>query len=157
MDNKPYQTEWDQLPENVKVTAQLFGTLAQTIFSYFNDETIKISPLNFMILMDILGNPGTSMSELAKRVGISKPQLSRSVSKLEDLHMIKRVHNTENRRNVNVYPDKEGSDLMAQQFLRVANRLDKTLSALSSEDRARLVPLMTESLEILSKAGIVQQ
>jgi MarR family transcriptional regulator for hemolysin len=155
MDNDFYHSEWDQLPENVKVTAQLFGTLAQTIFSYFNDETIKISPLNFMILMDITSNPGTSMSESAERIGISKPQLSRSVSKLEVLHMIKRVHNTENRRNVNVYPDKEGSDLMAQQFRRVADRLDETFSILSPEDRSRLVSLMTESLEILSKAGIV--
>lgn len=155
MDNNVFQSERDQLPENVKVTAQLFGTLAQTIFGYFNDETIKISPLNFMILLDITSHPGTLMSESAKRIGISKPQLSRSVSKLEDLHMIKRVHSTENRRNVNVYPDKKGRDLLAQQFRQVSNRLDETFSILSPEDRSRLVALMTESLEILSRAGIV--
>lgn len=154
--NKPiYPPELCELPENIRTTALLFSTLAQTIFSYFNKETVQQSPLNFMILTTVTSHPEIPMSELAEKIGISKPQLSRSVNNLEKSNMIERIHNKDNRRVVNVYPIQEGYDLMDKEFHNVADKLNDTLSILSKADRTRLDSLMNESLEILSKAGIV--
>lgn len=155
MNTPNYPPEFSQLPSNVRTTAVLFSTLAQTVIKYFNTEDFKLSPLNFIILTNTMMVPGISMSALAEKTGISKPQLSRNVSNLEELQLLERKHNTDNRRIVNVHPAEKGKELMNSQFLSVAGKLDNTLSTLSIEDRDHLNSLMNETLDILSKAGIV--
>lgn len=157
MNKNNYPEHFELLPENLRATALLFGTLAQTVIKYFNSEEISLTPLNFIIVSNSFMSPGISMSDLATRIGISKPQLSRSVSKLEEMNLVERRHNQENRRIVNVYPIESGTNLVHEQFENVVEKLDNTLSSLPLEDRQRLNSLMTESLEILSKAGIVPE
>lgn len=155
MTNNKLPPELEQIPSNIRTVVTLFGTLAQTIFHYINTESTKLTPLNSLIVFTVATKPGISMSDLAKELGAANSQLTRNVTALENLDLIQRRHNLENRRVVNVYPSKAGLAFITEQFKKIGDRLDNTLSILSPKDRKKLDQSMAESLEILAKADIV--
>lgn len=155
MSNNDLPPELEKIPKNIRTVVTLFGTLGQTIFHYINTESTKLTPLNSLIVFTVVTKPGISMSDLADELGAAKSQLTRNVTTLENLELLERRHNLENRRIVNVYPSESGLAFITEQFKKIGDRLDKTLSILSPEDRKKLDQSMSASLDILAKADIV--
>ncbi|KRM23634.1 MarR family winged helix-turn-helix transcriptional regulator [Latilactobacillus graminis] len=155
MSNHEFPPELEKIPSNIRTVVTLFGTLGQTIFHYINTESNKLTPLNSLIVFTVATNPGISMSNLAEELGAAKSQLSRNVTTLENLELVERRHNRENRRIVNVYPSESGLAFITEQFKKIGERLEDTLSVLSPTDRRKLDQSMAVSLTILAKADIV--
>ena len=155
MTEQTFPPHIDELPPNIKVLATLFGTLAQNIFRFINTESTALTPLNSIIVFTVACHPGISMSDLADQLGIAKSQLSRNVLSLEKLDLLKRQHNPDNRRLVNVYANPEGNSLAQAQIFRVAEHLNDLLTKLTPTEQARLDVLLRETLTILAKADIV--
>lgn len=95
---------------------QLFIKTAQIVHQELTQNELGLTGLHLLVLMTVYDAPGITMSTLAQTLNISKAQLSRMIGKLEYQHLLKRVHNADNRRIVNVYTLPEGDRLVIKRL-----------------------------------------
>lgn len=134
----------------------MFVTLTQAVVQNLNISELGLTPLHLMIVMAVYTHPNITMSKLAQVLDISSAQLSRTMRTVEEKGLVKREHNQDNRRIVNVHRTKVGDEFAEAQMKRVQARLADRLSSLTSEQRADLNQHLAASIAILGEAGIVQ-
>ncbi|WDF82806.1 MarR family transcriptional regulator [Lacticaseibacillus pabuli] len=142
--------------KEIELFGELFVLFMQTVFTNVNLKKLHLTSLNLVTMMLIYGHSGISMSELAEADGVSMPQLSRTVGKLEHLGLVERRHNQDNRRIVNVYHTDKGQELAEEQADIIKGNLAGKLSTLSDGERKELQDHFTAALALLKKAGIVK-
>lgn len=79
---------------------------------------------------------------LAKRAGVQKSQMSRTVSALEDRGFIEREANPEDKRSVNLRLTPKGRKLVADVLKASRDRNRQMLSELSDDERCELMRLL---------------
>lgn len=108
-----------------------FFNLAKTIYRHENQ--IRANSLAFQVLLELNDQPGDSppftMSDLADCLRITKQQLTKLVNDLEDKQLVRRIHDTANRRKVYISITPEGSQLLNALYQAMSKT---TLTALSS-------------------------
>ena len=63
----------------------------------------KILPVNQLVVLGILGDEGIlSISEVCKKISVSKPQMTIIIDKLEKKGLVYRVYSKEDRRIINI-------------------------------------------------------
>jgi DNA-binding MarR family transcriptional regulator len=106
----------------------------------------RLSTSSTAALVSLFADPGLSVSELGRRVGLSQPAAARMVDALEADDLVERVPSTVNRRWVTVRPTQQG-DRLAQQLLRGRNApLVDTVANLSESDQLALAELLDKIL-----------
>ncbi|WP_125607356.1 MarR family winged helix-turn-helix transcriptional regulator [Lapidilactobacillus bayanensis] len=141
-------------------STQLFGsifvTIAQFILRSLNIDHVGLTPIQFMICIIVYTHPNVTMSELAQALGISSAQLSRTMRVVEDRGLVKREHNKDNRRVVNVHRTKDGDQFVEAQIDLVKQSIGERFSTLTTEQSNELSEHLAASIGILEQAGIVQ-
>ena len=95
-----------------------------------------------------------SMTELAGSLGVSKEHVTRAVAALEDLGLVTKRRNEENRRVVEAVLTPEGDKAATAIRLGAIARLDAPLACLSPAEREELVDLATRAVALLLKVRL---
>ncbi len=106
---------------------------------------------SIFILMVVMKHGSLPMSEIGRRMGISKPYMTVLVDKLIDEGLVKRVPGKGDRRIINITITKAGKDYQ-RRFKTIARQtIKKNLSSLSSEDIEELRESMERIRTVVSK------
>ncbi|KRN18681.1 MarR family transcriptional regulator [Lacticaseibacillus camelliae] len=141
---------------DTRTFTQLFSALAQEMVQNRSQNGLGLTRLQGLALRSVNQRPGITMTELAQQIGITNPQLTRIVTTLEDRGLVKREHNPENRRVVNVQSTEQGVALIAQNVEAVAARYDQALQTLTPAEQTTLVRDLQTSMRLMTKAGILK-
>lgn len=85
---------------------------------------------------------GCKLSELATKIGIEAPSVTRTVQKLEDRKLIRRAADPDDRRATYILPTDEGLAIVKSLRKAKRNNLRTLLSNWTSEDRQQLASLL---------------
>lgn len=141
---------------NIELFGQLFATLAQALMQNLSIEELDLTPQQIMTLVMVYSHPGVAMSQLAKRMGTTAPQLTRTIHSLETRDFVRREHNAANRRIVNVQRTAAGDAVVEAHMRRVQQRIAQRLAGLSPHDHQRLDADMKDAIDLFAKIGIVR-
>src|SRR5215470_15434847 len=94
------------------------------------------------ILESLWREDGQTPGELAQRIGVETPTVTRAAQRMEAAGLVRRVPDTEDARLVRVYLTERGREV--QEFLPTLLRAatDDVLAGLTQEERAELVRLL---------------
>ncbi|ANK61432.1 MULTISPECIES: MarR family winged helix-turn-helix transcriptional regulator [Loigolactobacillus] len=141
---------------NSELFGQLFMTLTQAITKSHSLEEFGLTRLQAITLRNVYKRPGTTMTELAKTIGITRPQLTRIIGTLEERGLLQRQHNEENRRVVNVYRTEKGKAVVKEHMQLIQGRIQERINTLSSSDRKDLSVHLQETIRLMAKAKILE-
>jgi DNA-binding MarR family transcriptional regulator len=104
-------------------------------------------PLLFMLY---LGAPLT-MTEAAKRLGLSKPHMTLQVETLVEEGLIERIANPEDRRSITIRLTEKGNDLTRHLEGLMEEKALKVFSALSDETLEKTIHALWTLREVMAK------
>lgn len=137
---------------------------AQRSWAYAFHEALKagcqehgkpytVTPPQWGVLSALLEEDGLTIGTLSQRRGVDAPTVTGIVTRLEQIGLVERVHDRQDRRVVNVYLTAEGQDLMS--FLPdVAEAVARTaLQDISLEKQQEMCLLLQKTIANLSALG----
>ncbi len=149
--------------KNLAVSTECVENIAQGIFQVqplLKKRLVKLSaiqsdqgiPLSHVQVLAMLEEVGSmSVSEISKRFGIAKPNITPLVDRLVNAGLVDRVRSETDRRVVNIVILEEGRERLRQ----IQNALNAHVAgwqnSLSAEDFTRLESALNDILTILSK------
>lgn len=107
---------------------------------YHQQNVVRANTLAFNTLLTLneLNGRDLTMSELAEELDITKQQLTKLVNDLEEKELVRRIHDSKNRRQVYIRITERGAQMLAD----LKNRMmDSTVNALSSYTEDELAEL----------------
>jgi len=110
-----------------------------------------LSPTHYQILflLDDLGM--LSVSEIARNLYVSKPNMTPLIQKLIDRGLVERLRNEEDRRYVNINLTQNGREFLEHHKTFILNGLKKKLSKLKEDELEKLSESLQHVREIISK------
>lgn len=140
-----------------KRTANLLGAAALALTDAAIGDATRVCHLSTSsaaALVTLMDQPGLSVSELGRRVGLTQPAAARMVDALEADNLVERAPSSVNRRWVTVYPTAHG-ELLAQELLTARNApLIDAVSALDDNEQQFLAELLEKILtQLHSRTG----
>ncbi len=108
-------------------------------------RTVSISVPQFRVLTFLERRPGGSLSDVAERVGLSLPAMSRLIDGLLERGLLTRQESPVDRRRVDLRITDSGRDLVRTARQGALARLSEVLESLSARERA----VVMEAMEIL--------
>ena len=119
----------------------------------FVSEGIKIDISNYhFAILGILSKYGLlPVSEIGRRLYISKPQMTAMVDKLVNLGFVTRSQTTEDRRVINISLTPQGSLILAAAQENIKNNLAVKMSVLNKEDLLAFSAALKIIKEVSSK------
>ncbi|NCC86789.1 MAG: MarR family transcriptional regulator [Clostridia bacterium] len=113
---------------------------------HFNlSEKLNIMPKSEMATLKIIlksENKEIRVCEIAKKLNISAPAVSRTLRKLEEKGCIERITNKTDRRNTNIKVTKKGKDTFYTDMHIMGNFLNCSLEHLSDDEAEQLIFLI---------------
>lgn len=129
--------------ETIQKTSEHFLEFVITFLSltkcqYQCANKVKINSLTFFTLIALKRCPDKhfTMSELADRLQITKQQLSRLINDLEDKGLVRRIHDTANRRRVYIQLSEQGLEMLDALKQDMLQSTASAMQAYSSEELA---------------------
>ena len=129
-------------------TANLLGAAALALTDLTLDGASRVGRLStssVAALTSLLANPGPSVSELGRRVGLSQPAAARMVDALEADGLVERAPSTVNRRWVTVRPTESGNEL-AERLLTARNTPRVGAVARVADDEQQVLAALMEKI-----------
>ncbi len=118
----------------------------------FDTAPIKMPPLNQLMVLGLLQEEGSSsISELCKKITISRPQMTIVIDKLVDLDLVYRVHNEGDRRTININVTEKGKKYCLEISEMIKENLKSKLMNLSQEDLSILLKSIAVTKNIFKK------
>jgi DNA-binding MarR family transcriptional regulator len=110
-----------------------------------------LSPTHYQILflLDDLGM--LSVSEIAKNLYVSKPNMTPLIKKMIDRGLVERSRNEEDRRYVNINLTQDGRDFVERHKKFILNSLKERLAKLGENELENLSKSLQNVREIISK------
>lgn len=142
---------------DISVFAEVFSLLGNLLFEEVGFEDLKLTKMEILELVIIAANEGMTMSELARQIGTSKVQISRSIAGLEKAGFVIRKTNETNRRSVNVFMCEAGRELFSRKKQQIENRLNEKISAMRPSDFTELYQALTTVIGLLRKYDILKE
>ena len=149
--------------KNLTVSTECVENIAQGIFQVqplLKKRLVKLSaiqseqgiPLSHVQVLAMLEEVGSmSVSEISKRFGIAKPNITPLVDRLVNAGLVDRIRSETDRRVVNIVILEEGRERLRQ----IQNALNAHVAGwqntLSAEEFTRLESALADILAILSK------
>lgn len=113
------------------------------------NETI---PINQLMVLGALHEHGSlSISEICKRLFISKPQMTIIVDKLEKSELVCRIYNNKDRRTININLTEKGNEYCKNLLETFKENLRHKLITLSEEDLTTLLNSVEITESILKR------
>jgi DNA-binding MarR family transcriptional regulator len=111
-----------------------------------------IAPHHVVVMKILAEAIGTSHpSELGETVGIAKSQMTHSIDRLIELGMVRRQHDTKDRRRINIQLTQKGKTTLARAERLLKDRWRARLSSLQEGDLEKLADSLGNMAEILTK------
>lgn len=106
----------------------------------FDTQPNRILPVNQSMVLGILNDEGSlSISEICKKVFVSKPQMTIIIDKLVKDDLVYRVHNQVDRRTININITEKGKEYCRNLLEMFKKNLRTRLISLSTEDLTELL------------------
>ncbi len=105
-------------------------------------RTLNISVPQFRVLNILERRPGGSLSDVAERVGLSLPAMSRLIDGLVERRLLTREDSPADRRRISLRITDSGRDLVRTAREGALDQLADLLGSLSAKDRAQVVAAM---------------
>ncbi len=105
-------------------------------------RTLNISVPQFRVLTYLERRPGGSLSDVAERVGLSLPAMSRLIDGLVDRGLLTRADSPADRRRIALRITDAGRDLVRTARQGALTRLAELLGALSPKERTQILEAM---------------
>lgn len=107
----------------------------------------EILPINQLVVLGILGDEGIlSISEICKKISVSKPQMTIIIDKLVKKDLVYRVYSKEDRRIINIDLTEKGKEYLRSLLEMFKENLSHKLISLPREELAKLLNLI-ETIE----------
>lgn len=130
-----------------------FFNLAKNIYRHENQ--IRANSLAFQVLLELNElSPDSSaftMSDLADCLRITKQQLTKLVNDLEDKQLVRRTHDTANRRQVYISITSEGRRLLHALYQDMFKTTRRALSSYTEEEILELDQALAIMTRLLAK------
>ena len=105
-----------------------------------------VTNTQFRTLMFIQKNPGTSLQDVARHLGLTSPTTSTTVDDLVSSRLVLRASSTEDRRKINLTLTEGGQKTLDTLFEHSRNDLAAYLTPLTAEQRA----IVFQGLQLLA-------
>jgi DNA-binding MarR family transcriptional regulator len=117
----------------------------EAFYPYF--EALKLSPLEYAILVTVRDNKTVTQSELAAVLKMQLPNLVKILSRMEESGILKRKRSARDRRAVELSLSAAG-ERRADEASRLGERFNaQTLSALSKPEQAAFLQMLVRLVE----------
>jgi DNA-binding MarR family transcriptional regulator len=117
----------------------------EAFYPYF--ETLKLSPLEYAILVAVRDNKAVTQSELAAVLKMQLPNLVKILSQMEETGVLKRKRSTRDKRAVELSLSAAG-ERRADEASRLGERFNaQTLSALSKSEQTAFLQMLARLVE----------
>lgn len=117
----------------------------EAFYLYF--ESLKLSPLEFAILVTVRDNKTVTQSELAAVLKMQLPNLVKILAKMEETGVLKRKRSTRDKRAVELSLSAAG-ERRADEASRLGQSFNtQTLSALSKPEQAAFLQMLVRLVE----------
>jgi DNA-binding MarR family transcriptional regulator len=127
-----------QIAEEVSV---LMPVIARKIFLKFF-QTINISQTQIFTIMALSEKSPCQLNELSKTLQISAPTVTGIIDRLEKLGYVKRIHDKDDRRVVNVGLTAKGKKLAGKLKKTLKEKWEGLLSKLPKKDQKNYVSIL---------------
>jgi DNA-binding MarR family transcriptional regulator len=116
-------------------------------------ESENLTSSHFQILLTLHENGSSSISEIAKKLLISNPNMTSLIDRLISKKMVERVQDSKDRRIIKILITEEGEKYLNSQLKFISNTLITRLSLLSDEVINTLFVSMENLKEVLLMIG----
>jgi DNA-binding MarR family transcriptional regulator len=121
---------------------------------HFNKRLIE--PAHFHVLMNLKRHP-YSVSELAERLMVSLPSMSKTVTALVKRGWVERVRLQEDRRVVHLHLTPAGTDILKEMHEQALNTVVEMLAPLTPDERRRLADGLETLYAALGESKVSSQ
>ena len=149
--------------KSIQTTAECVERIAQGIFqaqplmkkrlaklsAIQSEQGIPLSHVQVLAMLEEMGS--MSVSEISKRFGIAKPNITPLVDRLVNAGLVDRVRSETDRRVVNIVILEEGRERLRQIQNALNSHVASWKDVLSEEEFARLDRALIDIVEILGK------
>ena len=149
--------------KSIRMTAECVERIAQGIFqaqplmkkrlatlsAIQSDQGIPLSHVQVLAMLEEMGS--MSVSEISKRFGIAKPNITPLVDRLVNAGLVDRVRSETDRRVVNIVILEEGRNRLRQIQDALNSHVAGWKNVLTEEEFARLDRALIDIVEILGK------
>lgn len=131
------------------VRRKMLRDLFKTGQDQFGEETA----LHHMMIMKVLAESGggSNPTEIGEILGISKPQMTHLIDQLIFVETVRRQHDAEDRRKINIRLTEKGKTTLEHAERLLKDRLKARLSSLGEGDLRELADSLGNMAKILSK------
>lgn len=137
------------------ISSDLFNLLIYLHSKLFNPSGLAKSscmpPSHIKVMFHLRHKSASSVSEIAKRLLISKPNMTPIIDKLLSDGYVHRYNNPDDRRIIMVELTNKGQDFLKEQEQNMKNKLTDIISPLSDEDLDKLDESVQNMLTIMYK------
>lgn len=137
------------MQEHGKVFTEMMESVRKihkSLLQLFPFPDISLTKSQQVMLLYILKQENVTMTDLADYCDISRSAVSQTIKKLEELSIIERVINKENRREVNIEFGTKGLEMKKQFMQMEQNLIEKYLIKIDIQD-LKLVQEVASSFE----------
>ncbi len=138
MDEKTTIDSLEIISEMAKVS-KLTNKINDKFYKKFKLTRIQFTTLGFLY---IVGENGYSLSEISKKLDITKPSASALIDRMVKLSMVERVSDKEDRRKIKIIIASYGKEIMEEALKYNEELKKKTLSFLTEEERLTFYKLL---------------
>ncbi len=138
-----------------KISDDLLTLLMQLNSKVFNqDKMVRCSPLppsHVKVIFHLFNNGSSSISDIASKLDISKPNMTPVIDKLLSEGLVYRKEDPNDRRIVRIDLTQKAHDMAVEHKKRLKDILLSKLMTLSNEDLVEMKDLVTNLAKIISK------
>ncbi len=116
-------------------------------------KSYAITPPQWGVLSALLEEDGLTIGALSQKRGLDPPTMTGIVKRLEQVKLVERVHDREDRRVVRVSLTEEGHDLMCFLPAAVVAFSQTALQGISGEKQQEMLLLLQQTIANLSAIG----
>lgn len=116
----------------------------------FHNDDFNLNHSHFQIMVILKEEGKLPISDVAKKLLISTPNMTKLLNKLIDLEMINRIHDTNDRRIINIEITQQGTNYLNKKFENVKNSMKTTFSALPNKELDKLNSSLENLKDILT-------
>jgi DNA-binding MarR family transcriptional regulator len=130
------------------IGASIRRKLLRAAFTHIDED---ISPPHFIIMKTLAEADTLHVSEISQRLLIPKPQMTHLIDRLEDLGIVERQTDSQDRRAINITLTAKGREVLEKHDGLIKEAVKTTLSCLTEEELQQLLTSLHTLRDILLK------
>ena len=130
---------------------EIYQLSRKLVFDTFDQKKYHVTRTQQIVLLALSVSGQMNMTQLATRINTSYEQATRAVSQLVDMGFIRREHQPDNRRVVNITLTEEAEGFLKKMKAEIRDELLKRFAGVSDEDMEKLYEALIQVTAVLSQ------